>query len=468
MYTEYVFENKKYNVAASQIKSLLYDITAAEDQKITELRDKAFVQARDETLAAELQGLYVQQDASLREIYAMGEKLIKAIQKADSCSRKLKQIEGNYTSQIVEYVENNANQLQNAAPVQTVVEEKAPAPVMVTTEAVHEEGDALAAKAEQKKETGAEPVAVAPAAGKVPAEVVMDFDDDAYKTKQEAKAQEEENKDEPVMVSENAPAEEKKVSDEVVMDFDDDAYKAKQEAKAKGEEKTEENADAVSAPVIVPDTAPLEEKKVSAEVVMDFDDDAYKTKQEAKAQEEENKEENPQEPVLTITTDAPAEATSAPVIAPVIETTQEVTEETGGPVLTPVTTDEHIVKEEKKDEEIISNGDELIPITTDVGSEEKLTFKKRSADPPKVIMISGKQAAKLKASLPTQEALLSAKGFFKTEKEEILDDVDEKQKQLEEMMNQANELYAAGKVDEAQSMYDKISVLNKTLQGENK
>ena len=34
------------------------------------------------------------------------------------------------------------------------------------------------------------------------------------------------------------------------------------------------------------------------------------------------------------------------------------------------------------------------------------------------------------------------------------------------MMNQANELYAAGKVDEAQSMMNKVSTLNQELQGE--
>ena len=39
------------------------------------------------------------------------------------------------------------------------------------------------------------------------------------------------------------------------------------------------------------------------------------------------------------------------------------------------------------------------------------------------------------------------------------------QAQIEQMMNQANELYAAGKVEEAQAMYDKISELNKQIQG---
>ena len=36
---------------------------------------------------------------------------------------------------------------------------------------------------------------------------------------------------------------------------------------------------------------------------------------------------------------------------------------------------------------------------------------------------------------------------------------------IESMMNQANALYSAGKVEEAQEMYNKISELNKKVQG---
>ena len=131
--------------------------------------------------------------------------------------------------------------------------------------------------------------------------------------------------------------------------------------------------------------------------------------------------------------------------------------------------------EEVVEEPIVSDGDVLIPIAIEFDKDEqelKLVFKKRNDDAPKVIMISGKQSKNLKGSLPTQEALLSAKGFFKNDKQpiegEVVEDSDvtSKQEQIEEMMNQANELYAAGKVDEAQSMMNKVSTLNQELQGE--
>ena len=161
------------------------------------------------------------------------------------------------------------------------------------------------------------------------------------------------------------------------------------------------------------------------------------------ASEEKPVEENTQEePMLTI----------IPEEQPALQTTEEVVEKP-----------------------LVSDGDVLIPIATEFDKDEqqlKLVFKKRNDDAPKVIMISGKQSKNLKGSLPTQEALLSAKGFFKIDKQpiegEVVEDSDvtSKQEQIEEMMNQANELYAAGKVDEAQSMMNKVSTLNQELQGE--
>ena len=51
--------------------------------------------------------------------------------------------------------------------------------------------------------------------------------------------------------------------------------------------------------------------------------------------------------------------------------------------------------------------------------------------------------------------------FFDLQKSFSLND-----DQFESMMTEANALYAEGKVEEAQSMFDQISELNKELQGE--
>ena len=45
--------------------------------------------------------------------------------------------------------------------------------------------------------------------------------------------------------------------------------------------------------------------------------------------------------------------------------------------------------------------------------------------------------------------------------------VSDKQKELESLMEQANILYKEGKTEEAQAIYDKVSEMNKGMQGNN-
>ena len=97
-------------------------------------------------------------------------------------------------------------------------------------------------------------------------------------------------------------------------------------------------------------------------------------------------------------------------------------------------------------------------------------------DPGKVIMTSKEQTAKLRASLPNQEAILNAKGFFQTpngvatsfENNTIMIPADETaaQVQVENLITQANQLYAAGNIEGAQQIYDQISQMSKAMQGE--
>ena len=65
------------------------------------------------------------------------------------------------------------------------------------------------------------------------------------------------------------------------------------------------------------------------------------------------------------------------------------------------------------------------------------------------------QSMKLKASESTQAALLSAKG--------VLQSSYSGEKQLEAMMEEANALYAEGKVAEAQDKIDEISIYSKEI-----
>ena len=67
MYTEYVFNSKKYDVASREIKATMFDIVASEETKIGKLRDLAFGGDIDPEKASKLQDLYVKQEDLLRE-----------------------------------------------------------------------------------------------------------------------------------------------------------------------------------------------------------------------------------------------------------------------------------------------------------------------------------------------------------------------------------------------------------------
>ena len=170
MYTEYVFENKKYEVAARDIKATLFDIVSTEEGKISDLREKAFIETNDPKVAKDLQNLYVQQDGLLREILAASDNLYKTLEKVDTCSRKLKQIENKNLAEIVATIHGDVNQMSQkavqeqvtqqveqqqvaeAASTQPVVAEEAQ-PLVVeeaqvaqnTEQVVQDEGDSLAA-----------------------------------------------------------------------------------------------------------------------------------------------------------------------------------------------------------------------------------------------------------------------------------------------------------------------------------
>jgi hypothetical protein len=127
---------------------------------------------------------------------------------------------------------------------------------------------------------------------------------------------------------------------------------------------------------------------------------------------------------------------------------------------------------------------------SDVGIIKKAIFYKLNNDAVRAILTTNKQITKLRNSREKQKALLRLKDntavnllasntFHATsdelENQQVLEknlinngllepDIVDKQKTIENMLEQANELYKQGRVDEAQQMYDKISSLNKELQ----
>lgn len=83
-------------------------------------------------------------------------------------------------------------------------------------------------------------------------------------------------------------------------------------------------------------------------------------------------------------------------------------------------------------------------------SSSKMQIKKLSDTKAKAILVNRKQLSKLSASRNVQKSLLD----FGLQSENT-------QNKLEEMMARASSLYKEGKVQEAQALYNEISLLNK-------
>ena len=458
MYTEYVFENKKYEVALRDLKATMFDIVSKEESNISKLKAKA--DGVDGEHQKELEELFVRQEACLKSLLDLTAQIESTLQKVDSCSRDLIQIEDKNVAEIIARVQDtNGEEVINLKKDDNL-----------TSYGDHVESF----YPEEKRDVDSEFY-------EVHTGVDSDFvpNDEAEFT--EEQPQEAVGDPEPVIVQEDTP----EATEEPVME---ESSEITPETVAT-EEAVMEYQDDLSTVDAAPaegEAAPAEEAKVEEPVIV-----------EEEPVEEVPATEAPQEEVADATAtivgegDAviPTEPESGPVLIPVEDTPESgpvivPDEAESGPVLEPVEEapatgtivipgGSSEIEEEGPNVAIEAPADkEAIAEEFDVHYDEPvevITFKKRTTDPAKVIMISGRQATNLKRSLPTQEALMSAKGFAGVAKVPGAtneDGLTAKQAQLEQMMQQANKLYSEGKVEEAQTMYDQISILNKEIQGE--
>ena len=119
MYTEYVFENKAYEVALRDIKSILFDIVSQEEKNIAVLRERAFSDTSVVNAPA-MQSLFVQQDERLRAVLGISDQLTRAIQEVDACSKQLRLIDQKTVQQVL--AAQQAQPVQQAKPEQQVQE----------------------------------------------------------------------------------------------------------------------------------------------------------------------------------------------------------------------------------------------------------------------------------------------------------------------------------------------------------
>lgn len=117
MYTEYVFENREYDVALRDVKSILFDIVMSEQTKVTAIIGK--VQSTgDQKLQEELINLCNEQGECLHSILEISNSFKEHLQKLDSYSRELKRIEKKNMVNIITKMRKKEGK-RDASPVES-------------------------------------------------------------------------------------------------------------------------------------------------------------------------------------------------------------------------------------------------------------------------------------------------------------------------------------------------------------
>ena len=316
-----------------------------------------------------------------------------------------------------------------------------------------------------------------------------------------------------VIEEETTEVEEQPIEENTEVEISDDASEITEEAPAE-EAVVEENTSVEEAvaeeetpieEVPVEDDAPAEEvtneEDNNQELVIPSVDDTPSeetaTEEETPVEEETPTEEvtkeegNNQELVIPSVSDTPAEEGN---------TAEEVTNEENSehepviPLVEDSNTEEKATEEEApveisfdgvNQEEQSNDQQDGVVLPVVEASEEDVKdsvdstkIYKTSNDSTRVILTTSVQYSNLEASKETNKALLSAKGMFGSKEKVINDDnieeeamknglVEESaeslQKQVEELIAQAQSLYKEGKAQEAQELMNQVAVLNEKI-----
>ena len=568
MFTEYVFENRKYDIALRDVKSILFDIVMSEQEKVTSIISKVRTTGNEE-LQEKLITLCNEQGECLRNLLEISNSFSENLQLLDSYSRELKKIENkNIASIISEMRSENANarkkkkakaEENTEVPENTVNNTEQPEPVVQTEQIVQSEPVAQTEQVAQPEpvaqtEQVAQPEPVA--ASEVPTEQPV-LEQPPVEGQMEATEQK------PAMEGDlklNIPPELlgkkltfKSTAKPVQPEGETQPAEAQTSETQTPEQSTpaEPQPEPVTAPA-TPAAEPTEnsaedgEKKelnlgdIKLEIPPDLMGKKITFKSTAKPVESEGEtqpieaqtseqptpaepqpvmEEAKKEPANEIKTETPTEATPVqdnptnpvtPVIEPEGSTpvnadqptpaekptesqpaeakpVENVNEVESKPLL-PLIPEEPVVESTQPQEKTIS--ETTTPQTTtpqaatpqtQPENQKITTIKKENTDEAKAIITSAKQTESLRNSLGNQETLLNSSGFFQNntntaaQSDENLEknliqngllpqESIDLQKQVEQKMAEANKLYAEGKMEEAQKIFDEINTLGNTIQ----
>lgn len=465
MITEYVYENQEYENVLVKIKAALMDIISSEENKLYEIEQK-ITTTTDESFKEKLSKLCADERCALRQIIITMNTLSASLEKVDSYSKDFDSIEDENIKEIIADLKNeNVNNISESieSPVykqEEAIESSQEEPIMV------QEQEEIAEPVEQTEENIVTEEKEAP--------VVEENDEETYPTEEPEETIEQaaptiEEKNEPIEQSEDisnevedTPISEQIEPEETITSSEEVVPEVSQEVQ--NEEQVYENQ---------PIETPVDNTKVVQEEQPEdaqvYDENVEEVADEQPSEQISQEENTPLIPIVTEQTkqQQPSKETEE-------QASSEIAEED---VVAPPSVDENVQQQEFNPSIPAIENQENVTYQEDLPKEPLMTFIKASQDSPKAILTSLKQVTNLRSSYKTQNALLSSRGTIASrningvdsEVQELVDNglLAPSSENIEAMMNEANKLYQEGKINEAQEMYDQISILNKQLQESN-
>lgn len=506
MITEYVYENQEYENVLVKIKAALMDIISSEENKLYEIEQK-ITTTTDEIFKEKLSKLCADERCALRQIIITMNTLSASLEKVDSYSKDLDSIEDENIKEIIADLKNeNVNNISESveSPVYKQGE---------TIESINQDPDVVR-EINDYADSKEEPV-VEESVEQVPEEITTQEEPTEVQEEDIESSQEE-----PIMVQEQEeiaePVEQTEEKETpVVEENDEETYPTEEQeetieqATPTIEEKTEpiEQSEDISNEV---EDTPISEQIEPEETITSSEEVVPEVSQEVQNEEQvyENQpiettidntevvqEKQPEdapvydENVEEVADEQPSEQISqeenTPLIPIVTEQTkqqqprkekeeQPSSENVEEDVVAPPSVDENGLEQEFSPSIPAIENQENVTYQEELPKEPLMTFIKVSKDSPKAILTSLKQVTNLRSSYKVQNALLSSRGTIASrningvdsEVQELVDNglLAPSSENIEAMMNEANKLYQEGKINEAQEMYDQISILNKQLQ----
>lgn len=465
MITEYIYENQEYENVLVKIKAALMDIISSEENKLYEIEQK-ITTTTDEIFKEKLSKLCADERCALRQIIITMNTLSASLEKVDSYSKDFDSIEDENIKEIIADLKNeNVNNISESieSPVykqEEAIESSQEEPIMV------QEQEEIAEPVEQTEENIVTEEKEAP--------VVEENDEETYPTEEPEETIEQaaptiEEKTEPIEQSEDisnevedTPISEQIEPEKTITSSEEVVPEVSQEVQ--NEEQVYENQP-IETPVDNTEVV-QEEQPEDAQV---YDENVEEVAEEQPSQQISQEENTPLIPIVTEQTkqQQPSKKTEE-------QSSSEIAEED---VVAPPSVDENVQQQEFNPSIPAIENQENVTYQEDLPKEPLMTFIKASQDSPKAILTSLKQVTNLRASYKTQNALLSSRGTIASrningvdsEVQELVDNglLAPSSENIEAMMNEANKLYQEGKINEAQEMYDQISILNKQLQESN-